>query len=58
LIDAVSFSLKVNHVSIYYWIKEYGRKAGELASEEKIEAIEINKIHTYMGSKKTTVGYR
>jgi len=49
--------LKVSHVSIFNWIKTFGGKLDELRSADKIEVIEIDELHTYIGSKKTTVGY-
>ena len=49
--------LKVSHVSVYNWIKSFGEKIEEIRSDEKIEVVEIDEMHTYIGSKKTTVGY-
>jgi transposase-like protein len=49
--------LKVSHVAVFNWIKDFGTKLDELRSEDKIEVVEIDEMHTYIGSKKTTVGY-
>jgi transposase-like protein len=48
--------LKISHVAVYNWIKEYGEKLDELRSSEGIEVVEMDEMHTYVGSKKTTVG--
>ncbi len=49
--------LKVSHVSVYNWIKSFGEKIEEIRSNQKIEVVEIDEMHTYIGSKKTTVGF-
>ena len=49
--------LNVSHVSVYNWIKSFGEKVAEIRSEEAIEVIEMDEMHSYIGSKKTTVGY-
>ena len=49
--------LKVSHVSVFNWIKIFGKKLEKLRSDEDIEVVEIDEMHTYIGSKKTTVGY-
>lgn len=50
---AIGRFLNVSHVTVYNWIKSFGRKLDELRSENKIEVIEIDELHTYIGSKKT-----
>ena len=47
----------MSHVSVYNWIKSFGEKVAEIRSEEAIEVIEMDEMHSYIGSKKTTVGY-
>ena len=49
--------LKVSHVAVFNWIKDFGTKLDELRSADEIEVVEIDEMHTYVGSKKTTVGY-
>jgi len=49
--------LKVSHVAVFNWIKSFGKNLDELRSEKDIEVVEIDEMHTYIGSKKTTVGY-
>lgn len=49
--------LKVSHVSVYNWIKNIGEGIEDLKSENKIEVLELDEMHTYIGNKKTSVGY-
>jgi transposase-like protein len=49
--------LKVSHVTVFNWIKSFGNDLCELRSTGEIEVVEIDEMHTYIGSKKTTVGY-
>jgi len=51
--------LGFSHVSVYYWIRDFGKKIIELGEkkEEHISVIEIDEMHTYIGNKKTTNGY-
>ena len=48
--------LKVSHVSVYNWIKSFGGEIEKIRSDQKIEVVEIDEMHTYIGNKKTTVG--
>ncbi len=49
--------LNVSHVSVYKWIKSYGKDLDDIKSEKKIEVVEMDEMHTYIGHKKTTAGY-
>ena len=48
----------VSHVSVMNWVKKYGKelKALRLCKKESIEAVEVDELHSYVGSKKTTYG--
>jgi transposase-like protein len=48
--------LKVSHVSVYRWIRNFGQKAEELRSESEIFVMEIDEMHSYIGSKKNHAG--
>ncbi|MFT4968215.1 MAG: transposase-like protein, partial [Candidatus Deianiraeaceae bacterium] len=50
---SISRILKVSHVSIYNWIRKFGQKAKELRKNDEISVVEIDEMHTYIGSKKT-----
>ena len=49
--------LKVSHVAVFNWIKAFGKRIDDIRSSDEIEVVEIDEMHTYVGSKKTTVGY-
>ncbi|MCK5368078.1 MAG: IS1 family transposase, partial [Cyclobacteriaceae bacterium] len=44
--------LNVSHVSVYKWIKSYGKDLDDIKSEKKIEVVEMDEMHTYIGHKK------
>ena len=47
----------VSHVSVMNWVKKYGKelKALRLCKKESIEAVEVDELHSYVGSKKTAL---
>jgi hypothetical protein len=50
--------LGVSNVSVLNWIRSFGKEVQELNSEsQEIEMVEADEMHSYIGSKKTTVGY-
>ena len=50
--------LGVSNVSVLNWIRFFGKNVQELhATSQKIEMVEVDEMHSYIGSKKTTVGY-
>lgn len=49
--------LEVSNVTVLNWIKSFGEKIDEIRNTEDIEIVEIDEMHTYIGSKKTTVGH-
>ena len=49
--------LKCSHVAVYNWIKAFGESAEQIRSETAVEVVEIDEMHTYISSKKTTAGY-
>jgi hypothetical protein len=50
--------LEVSNVSVLNWIRDFGREVEELNScSEDIEIVEVDEMHSYIQSKKTTVGY-
>ena len=49
--------LNVSHVSVYNWIKSFGEKVAEVRCEQEVSVVEMDEMHSYIGSKKTTVGY-
>ena len=49
--------LKVSNVSVLNWIRGFGKSVLELKSDDEIEVVEMDEMHTYIGQKKTTAGY-
>jgi transposase-like protein len=49
--------LNVSHVAVFNWIKSFGEKLDDFRNSADIEVVELDEMHTYIGSKKTTVGY-
>ncbi len=54
---SIGRALGISYGTVFGWIKEYGKKAGELQSDDAIEVVELDELHTYIGNKKTTAGY-
>jgi transposase len=48
--------LGVSHVSVQNWIKTFGQELEDLKSENEIEIVELDEMHTYIGNKKNIVG--
>jgi hypothetical protein len=45
-------------VAVLNWIKKKKKKVQELNSDsQQVEMVEVDEMHSYIGSKKTTVGY-
>jgi len=49
--------LKCSHVAAYNWIKAFGEAADGIRSETAIDVVEIDEMHSYISSKKTSAGY-
>ena len=49
--------LHVSHVAVFNWIKSFGEKLDEIRNPSEIQVMELDEMHTYIGQKKTTVGY-
>lgn len=49
--------LKISYGTVYKWVKEWGEKASLPKTTEAIEIVELDELHTYIMSKKTTVGF-
>ena len=54
--NSIGRLLNVSHVAVLKWIKRYGQQEAELRSDKEIEIMEMDEMHSYIGSKKTTVG--
>ena len=49
--------LGVSHVAIFNWIKSFGQSIDDMRSADKIDVVEVDEMHTYVSSKKTSSGY-
>jgi len=49
--------LNCSHVAVYKWIKAHGESIEPLRSDKDIDIVELDEMHTYIGSKKTIVGF-
>jgi nucleotide-binding universal stress UspA family protein len=43
-------------VAVYNWIKAYGEAIESLRSTAGVDVVEMDEMHTYIGSKKTMAG--
>lgn len=50
--------LEVSNVTILNWIRSFGEEVQSLQCDsQEIKMVELDEIHSYIGNKKTTVGY-
>ena len=54
---AIGRILKISYGTVYQWVKEWGSQVELPQRKEAIDIVELDEIHTYVASKKTTVGY-
>ena len=55
--NSIGRVIGVSHVAVLKWIREYGKQAEELRSENEITVLEMDEMHSYIGSKKTISGF-
>jgi len=48
--------LNVSHVSVMNWVKKYGSELSKIRNSNPVRVMELDEIHTYVGSKKTIDG--
>jgi len=49
--------LKISYGTVYQWIKKWGDMVALPKNKAPIEIVELDEMHSYIGLKKTTVGY-
>jgi transposase-like protein len=49
--------LNVSHVSVMNWIKKYGRELSKIRNPKPVQIMELDELHSYVGSKKTINGF-
>jgi len=54
---AIGRLLKVSHTAVFGWVKQAGEKVELPVPDEPVEVAELDEMHTFVGRKKTTVGF-
>ena len=49
--------LNVSHVAVQKWVKKYGAELKQIRNSKPVQIMELDELHTYVGSKKTTDGF-
>lgn len=49
--------LRVSHVAVYNWIKSFGEQLDVIKNDAPVEVMELDEMHSYIGSKKNIAGY-
>ena len=49
--------LGVSNVSVLKWIRAFGKQAESIKTEQSIDVVELDELHTYIGQKNVTAGY-
>jgi transposase-like protein len=49
--------LKISYVTVFQWIKKWGKNLELPIRNESISVVELDEMHTYVSQKKTTDGY-
>ena len=54
---AIGRILQISYGTVYQWVKKWGSNLELPKRNDIIEVVELDEMHTYVGSKKTTDGY-
>ena len=49
--------LNVSHVTVINWVKKYGSELSKIRNPKPVQVMELDEIHSYVGSKKTINGF-
>ena len=49
--------LNVSHVSVQNWVKKYGSELKQIRNPKPVRIMELDELHTYVGTKKTINGF-
>lgn len=55
--QSISRLLNVSHVAVIKWVKKYGKQLEELKTDKPVKIIELDEMHSFIGSKKTIDGF-
>ncbi|KAA6315874.1 hypothetical protein EZS27_033733 [termite gut metagenome] len=53
---AIDRLLEISYGTVYAWVKKWGTQVDLPKKEEGVAFMELDEMHTYVGSKKTTAG--
>ena len=51
---AIGRLLEISYGTVYKWVRKSGQEQMLRQSKEAVEVVEMDELHTYVGSKKTT----
>lgn len=54
---AIGRVLKISYGTVYQWGKEWGSKVSLPQNNHPVAIVELDEMHSYVGSKKTTIRY-
>lgn len=54
---AIGRVLKISYGTVFKWIREWGKEVTLPKNEAPVAVMELDEMHSYIGSKKTTAGY-
>lgn len=54
--NSIGRLLGVSHVAVLKWVKKYGKQLNKITNTQPVRVIEMDELHSYIGSKKTIVG--
>ena len=49
--------LKFSNVAVLQWIRAFGEQLEAIKRDDPVEVMELDELHSYIGSKKTIAGY-
>jgi Transposase and inactivated derivatives len=49
--------LNVSHVTVMNWVEKYGKGLSSIRNPKPVQVMELDEIHSYVGSKKTIDGF-
>jgi transposase-like protein len=49
--------LRISYGTVYQWVRRWSKQMELPERNDRIEMVELDEMHTYVGQKKTTTGY-
>jgi hypothetical protein len=49
--------LNVHNTTVYRWIRKFGEQINMVRNDKPVKVMGLDALHTYIGHKKTTVGF-